>query len=313
MAINKEDEDQVHELRDLEVQEVSLVDRPANKRKFLIVKNAEADSMAKGAEMKKDGQGSLEEGDKLSDDGNTAAGDASGSADNDAGDDAGDGDEFEEVELSDLTIDEDVAKAMGSALARAAKRLAALAAAVQNAEKEKGAKASPALMRQVSAIARTLSGFGGSDDKDKSGDKDKAKKDEPLDLDAVAADIEDEVEKAGRKMSRRRLAQLRAARDTIDKILGEVDDDAKDEAKKSADLVATVADLAKKVELLTKASTDQQTIIKSQSEALRKAKSTRTTRKSGEVDDDDSSEPVKKQSWPTNFNSEETPEEEIFR
>lgn len=46
-----------HELRELEVFEVSLVDRPANKRKFLAIK--EANSMPAGQELTDDGAGGL--------------------------------------------------------------------------------------------------------------------------------------------------------------------------------------------------------------------------------------------------------------
>lgn len=47
-----------HELKGLEVFEVSLVDRPANLRPFLVVKNAETD-MPKGAPLSEDEQGNL--------------------------------------------------------------------------------------------------------------------------------------------------------------------------------------------------------------------------------------------------------------
>jgi hypothetical protein len=50
--------DSVTRLVDLEVQEVSLVDRPANMRKFLIVKSA-GDTMPNGAELTSDGKGGL--------------------------------------------------------------------------------------------------------------------------------------------------------------------------------------------------------------------------------------------------------------
>ena len=59
-----EDEPKVHRLRDMVVEEVSLVDRAANKRRFLIVKRS--DEMAEdgevGAEVKPDGRGGLTAG-----------------------------------------------------------------------------------------------------------------------------------------------------------------------------------------------------------------------------------------------------------
>lgn len=52
--------DQVTRLVELEVQEISLVDRPANQRKFLVVKSASGDSpMPHGAELTHDGKGGL--------------------------------------------------------------------------------------------------------------------------------------------------------------------------------------------------------------------------------------------------------------
>ena len=59
-----DDEPKLHRLRDMVVEEVSLVDRAANKRRFLIVKRS--DEMAEdgevGAEVKPDGRGGLTAG-----------------------------------------------------------------------------------------------------------------------------------------------------------------------------------------------------------------------------------------------------------
>lgn len=51
--------DPVYRLEDIEVEEVSMVDRPANKRKFLVVKQARSESMhvRKGTELTPDGKG----------------------------------------------------------------------------------------------------------------------------------------------------------------------------------------------------------------------------------------------------------------
>lgn len=63
-ALNEDDEHDAHRLRDMVVEEVSLVDRAANKRRFLIVKRS--DEMAEddrvGAEVKPDGRGGLTAG-----------------------------------------------------------------------------------------------------------------------------------------------------------------------------------------------------------------------------------------------------------
>lgn len=50
---------QVHRLEDLEVEEVSIVDRAANKRRFLAVKSEGGEMEGKGAEIVKDDQGNL--------------------------------------------------------------------------------------------------------------------------------------------------------------------------------------------------------------------------------------------------------------
>ncbi len=50
----------IYRLTDIEVQEVSVVDRAANKRKFLVVKSEENSAMPKSIEVKPDGKGNLE-------------------------------------------------------------------------------------------------------------------------------------------------------------------------------------------------------------------------------------------------------------
>lgn len=63
-ARENDDEAKVHRLRDMVVEEVSLVDRAANKRRFLIVKrsNEMAGDDRVGAEVKPDGRGGLTAG-----------------------------------------------------------------------------------------------------------------------------------------------------------------------------------------------------------------------------------------------------------
>jgi hypothetical protein len=61
----RDDEDEgMHRLRDMVVEEVSLVDRAANKRRFLIVKRSDemADDDKDGTELKPDGRGGLTAG-----------------------------------------------------------------------------------------------------------------------------------------------------------------------------------------------------------------------------------------------------------
>lgn len=57
-AVTKSPDGATHELKDLEVFEVSLVDRPANKRPFLMIKSAEP-TMPKGQELTTDENGNL--------------------------------------------------------------------------------------------------------------------------------------------------------------------------------------------------------------------------------------------------------------
>jgi len=64
-ARTRDDEDEgLHRLRDMVVEEVSLVDRAANKRRFLIVKRSDdmADDDKDGTELKPDGRGGLTAG-----------------------------------------------------------------------------------------------------------------------------------------------------------------------------------------------------------------------------------------------------------
>jgi hypothetical protein len=61
---SEDDEHRIHRLRDMVVEEVSLVDRAANKRRFLIVKRSEemAEDDRVGAEVRPDGRGGLTAG-----------------------------------------------------------------------------------------------------------------------------------------------------------------------------------------------------------------------------------------------------------
>jgi hypothetical protein len=63
-ATEDDDEPKVHRLRDMVVEEVSLVDRAANKRRFLIVKRSDemAEDAEVGTEVKPDGRGGLTAG-----------------------------------------------------------------------------------------------------------------------------------------------------------------------------------------------------------------------------------------------------------
>lgn len=104
------EEEQVYELKDLMVYEVSPVDRPANRRKFLIVKSE--DKMAKGAKLEKGEDGSLHEaGESGSDADSTETAGTSGEGTANEGAGAGDegaGSEIvEEPEVEEGAGDED--------------------------------------------------------------------------------------------------------------------------------------------------------------------------------------------------------------
>lgn len=305
MPTSKPDDQQVHELRDLEVQEVSLVDRPANKRKFLVVKNAEAESMIDGSE-------SIEDGEEATPVEPTTEGQSSNEAEVDGGADTVGGDEFEEVELSGLVLPEDVSKVLGGSLMRAARRLTALAQAVDSSEKG-GGDVPPPLLRQIASIARTLGDVGPKTDVPADDNSDESKKEQDVfDVERAAAQILDDVEKAGRKMSRSRLRQLRAAREALDKLLNEVDDEDKSGTKKSDGLDTEVTDLKSQVSALINTSEDLKTIVKSQSDEIKRLKSCRPSPNSATVEDEDSSQSVKKSVWPSNMNEKEE-EDIIFR
>lgn len=314
--MNKAD-GQVFRLRDLEVQEVSLVDRPANQRKFLIVKSDTEDStMPKGAALKKNDKGELEKPTPAApkptakdDDTDDGAGGGDGDGDGDAtGDDDGIdfGEDIDEAVKEGLTLSPAVKGKVASTLAKVAKRLGALAQAVANAEEGEGDDMPPKLAREIGTIARqlgTLVPSGGDDDKKKS----EAEKSAKLEAAYAAVDEVRELQKAGRKISGANMKKLQDALAIIQELTEALDTPPKgvESTKKSEDAEpsAEVVALTKAVDQLTK-------VVKRQGATIQKLRGGRPTPNSG-ADGESPAQPQSSAKWPRDFNAD-TDEEDIF-
>jgi len=207
---------QVHTLADLLVEEVSVVDRPANKRRFLAIKSEDG----KGAEIQTGPNGELV----------TETGGPDGTP-TDAPPIAevfkAAGEAFADLEKR-LTIDPDLRREIFSNLGEAMGRLNTVMIASDVAQSDRdGTKGTstlvPVLAAELDAVAKVLAGISRKIGKTKAqkdeGEEDAAQKA----LLGLVEAVEVQVEKAGAKMSKARLAAFKAAMDTLAKILQELD------------------------------------------------------------------------------------------
>lgn len=202
----------VHTLEDLLVEEVSVVDRPANQRRFLTVKAEDG----KGREIGMDDAGNL-----VTDAETQPA----------PSDDLPDLSEVfksaaESLEKR-LTIDPDMRMMVFTTLANAMGRLNAVAASADFAQTDSdGTKGPstlvPVLAEELAAVAKEIGALSRSLGKKKT--KKDAGEDEPDDALAALLDaVEEQVQKRGAKMSKARLTAFKSALDTLGKILNELD------------------------------------------------------------------------------------------
>lgn len=285
-AISKEeDEDKVFRLHDMLVQEVSLVDRAANQRKFLMLKR-EGDAMAKGEELKPDGAGGFTTDDAAAPEASTETAKSG-----------------EDASIAPITTQakQDVLRMLAGALENLMSIATTVKAAEEGGEDDnlpanvvEGLKSVGGLLQGVAARYTAPIAASEDDAAAKSDDSEEAKaaeapaseatpesvSDETVKSDDAAPVQEDEVlkalanaaavlkpgpvDKAGRKMSKTRLDKLRDAMEALTTILMDVDPDALTEkgevakaapAAKTSDSVedAKVAELTKSVEQLTAA------------------------------------------------------------
>lgn len=309
-----EDEDGIFRLFDMLVEEVSLVDRPANKRRFLLVKRR--DQMAQpqaGTEVVEDANGDFSSKDA---DGKPA-GDA---ADGDAVADDG-------VAKQALTIPKPVKAAVLRLATEALERQLSLVDTIKSAKEtdEQVAKPLPAqLSREIAAIVKLLQGIGERYPSPVAGNADAAKSDDATDavvLDDLLAALNTiteqvtPIDKRGRKMAKDKLKRFRAALKALDDLLKELDPesgsaivdptkvrdkdkDKKSKTKKSDDAAKSSPDVEKLVASVTQL-TD---VVKKQAvdlQAIRKAHglpSALTVEGGG-------GDPPKETSWPADMNN----------
>ena len=264
----KQDEDKVFRLHDMLVQEVSLVDRAANKRTFLVCKRDE-NAEETGAELVSDGNGGFVQTAQKAEDSAEVA-DSDAPAQDSPPADSGEG--SENVIKLDDAMKTSILRVMGEALEKMVK----ISTAVRDAPSDSGETGlAMSVVEDMSSVMGMLQGIAQrymSDDEDMN----KGDKGEPAPAPAAggmlkalthAASVLQPVEKAGRKMSKTRLEALRMAVKTLNNILADVDPDSfemktvdnsakgnkgRKKTKKSDDAPAPeVAELTKKVEELS--------------------------------------------------------------
>lgn len=298
--MNKADgDDGVFRLRDLEVQEISLVDRPANQRKFLVVKrDTEDDTMPKGAPITKDGDGNLATNDDK--DGDAVQADPAKTTETDEGqDEFGEfGEDVDDSVKSGLSLAPTVKAKLSAALAKIAKRMVALAEAVSGAEEGDGDDMPPALAREIGKIARQLGslvpGDGAKKDEDGTGDGE---------VENVAAAV-DALHKAGRKISSANLEKLQSAFALIQELMSNLDTPPKGVETEKAESPDEVVALTKAVERLTE-------IVKRQGATIHKLRGGRPSPAS-DTDGESVVDAREGGGWPSDFN-EDTPDvEDVF-
>lgn len=277
--------------------------------------------MPKGTQLNKDGQGGLEDP--------TSAGAPPADAPTQVDDGFPEGfdpDNIEAITQAGLKMSKATKAKVAGALNKAAKRLAALAQAVTNAEEGEGNDVPASLTREIATVARVLNSMvpKASDGEQKKDDDDftpdtagtpDASKADPIDPDAIAAEAATitEAHKAGRKISANRLAQLRQAQDLLAELLADVDPkpDAPEPANTNKAATDTaIAALQTQITELTKSSHGLAQVVRAQAQQLQKMRGTHPAPNSGSPAD--SMDVDSASGWPLNFNDPEPTDEDRF-
>ncbi len=292
---------QIHELKDLLVEEVSIVDRPANQRPFLLVKNE--DGMAdKGQEVTKDKDGNLvtKPGDKPADPPTPTDKDEDlpdlGAIFKAAGD---------AIVEKRLSIPADMRSEIFKALGAAINRLHTVMGAVDIAEIDRGEGGStltPVLGAELMEVAKELQIVGKKLSAVKKADDKPGEDGFDLDaaLDAFSGVLEGRVEKRGAKMSAGRLNKLKEFLAGLNKIVGELDggDVTKSDDPPAPDTAATQAIVEKAVGALTSKVDRLVEVNKRQARELRDLKEARPPSNAIPVDKADPTPAKDETHWP---------------
>lgn len=202
---------QVHKLEDLLVEEVSIVDRPANKRPFLLVKN---ETGAKGAELVVDAEGNL------------IATELDGATETEL--DAlvtkseADADPGSSTVEKDLSIAPEVRRMIFQQLGQATRRLNGVLNIADAAPTDFDGDGDPSpippmLAKELGDIAALITSSSAALGKLKKSDETEAS------LEALVTSLEASVQKRGAKMSSGRLGKFKAALAALQSILAELD------------------------------------------------------------------------------------------
>lgn len=206
----------VTKLEDLLVEEVSVVDRPANQRRFLMVKS-DAD---KGSEIQVGENGELSTTDATPPTTDATPPTAEISEVFKAA-----GSNFAKLEKR-LTMDPDVRRELFRSLGDSMGRLNSVLNSADFAQMDRdGSKGEstlvPILAAELDEVAKSIAAMS------KQLNKTKAKKSadpvsDPSALEALVSSVEEQVQKRGAKMSKSRLAAFKSAMNTLSEILGEL-------------------------------------------------------------------------------------------
>lgn len=292
----------VNRLSELEVQEVSGVDRPANKRPFLVVKNDD------GTELERDAEGNL-----IAPGGTPAPTEPEGPAT------FADllkaiGSQLEKLEKADpiakrLAVSDEQRLKAFKALREVMRRVDVAMSTMSMAEvdEEGSAEFMSLIANELGDVSKLLGGIA-------RGFKPKtAKSEDSPELEAVEKAIETltaearaEVEKAGRKMASRRLSAFRSALKTLTSLLNELDPQEKAKTEKAlTESNAKVEKLEKALDESAAEAKKLAEVVRKQAAELKKFRSARggsnavtveEVSKGARDDDDDT--------WPLDMNQE---------
>lgn len=299
----------VHRLENLEVKEVSIVDRPANGRKFSVVK--EEGSKMSGTEITIDADGNLTtekpETAETAENGNALAlmFKTLESAFND-----------ERITKS-LHIPEDAKRAAFKTLRESLERIHTALGTVSVAQTTPEGSAGSPLMKLVGDelrdLSKTIAKLGktfGNTEIGKSEDDEEATAFTTA-LEGVSAQLEEakaDVEKRGAKMAARRLQSFEKAISTLTKLLAELKGiEAQKEETTKAEAVAK--SLTTEVETLKSELDDAKSKVKKQAAELRKLRDARPASAAIPVEKGEpgSEEDASEDAWPLDMNDTDKP------
>lgn len=303
---------EVHRLEELLVEEVSIVDRPANKRRFLTVKSEEA--MQHGKEIVKDENGNLVTEP-------TATPEVQAPVE-----------EETPLELAEtfkaageaieknLSIDPDMRREIFRSLNENMGRLQTvmMSADVAHGDPSKAEKSKlvPLLAAELDEVGKALMAMGkrmGGVRKADDSDEDVSAEDtDQATLEALVSEIETTIEKRGAKMSKSRLKKFNEAITLLQSILKELSDPAdafqKDNSADAPEVVETakVDDTQAKLDAIAEQATKLAEVVKAQKKEISELRKATPVSNAIAVEKSEWDAPPADESWPWDMNNEKT-------